>query len=282
MSQRRRVKMQRPFSERQGLAPSEPAITIRNDAPDTFRRFVVQLWLETGIEQSQFKRIVGHILPPDNELVEWRRQRDRLGLDYSPLLRCDWPLIYDIIEVMHQHIADAYGWNADGDTQFTNQINRYMRINGIGWELKNGQVISRGPDDYQQAVIAAEANAERVSMPDSANEIREATRDLSKRPTADTTGAISHATVAVESVVREMLGRRKGTLGQLIPELDLPKPLDQAIEKLWGFASDRARHIKEGQPPTFEDAQFVVHIASATVTYLLAKRDSRPSPNATP
>ena len=73
--------------------------------------------------------------------------------------------------------------------------------------------------------------------------------------------AIQHAMAALECVAREVTGGLKSTLGRIIndnPEL-LPAPLDQTIESAWGYASDRARHIREGSVPSYEEADRQFH-----------------------
>jgi hypothetical protein len=45
-------------------------------------------------------------------------------------------------------------------------------------------------------------------------------------------------------------------------------PLNETIAKAWGYASENARHIREGRAPTFEEAELVVGIVSALSTYL--------------
>jgi hypothetical protein len=63
------------------------------------------------------------------------------------------------------------------------------------------------------------------------------------------------------------------TLGALIkrhPGL-IPKPLDAAVEKAWGYASERARHIQEGNEPIREEAELIVGIAATVATYLARK-----------
>lgn len=51
----------------------------------------------------------------------------------------------------------------------------------------------------------------------------------------------------------------------------VPKPLDITLDKAWGFASERARHVREGHEPTRDDAELVVGIAAAVATYLVRK-----------
>ena len=82
------------------------------------------------------------------------------------------------------------------------------------------------------------------------------------------TGAIQHAIAALECTAREVTGKPNLTLGRLLPRLGLTSPLDTAVEKLWGYASDRARHIREGQAVTTEEAELVVTVACAVCTFL--------------
>lgn len=78
---------------------------------------------------------------------------------------------------------------------------------------------------------------------------------------------------ALECVVRDVTGDHKATLGDLIkknPGL-LPPPLDQVVEKAWGYASERGRHLREGREPEMEEVEFVVGLASIVATYLSKK-----------
>ena len=51
-----------------------------------------------------------------------------------------------------------------------------------------------------------------------------------------------------------------------------PRPdrseIDSAVEKLWGYASESGRHMREGGTPAHQDAEFVVGVAAVLVTYL--------------
>ena len=48
----------------------------------------------------------------------------------------------------------------------------------------------------------------------------------------------------------------------------VPKPLDIAIEKIWGFTSEQGRHLREGQAPEYLEAELVVELSAAISTYL--------------
>jgi predicted DNA binding CopG/RHH family protein len=127
-----------------------------------------------------------------------------------------------------------------------------------------------------QLLKAVQEQAKRVGMSYQrfirmALEIHEALHDISRRPKPDRTGAIQHAIAALECTAREVTGEPNATLGALIPKLNLPKPLDVATEKLWGFASDRTRHMREGKGVSDDEAELIVSVSCA-VSAFLSKR----------
>lgn len=103
--------------------------------------------------------------------------------------------------------------------------------------------------------------------------MHEAVADLSRRPSPDITGAIQHAMASLECVARETCGDPKATLGEIIKRHNelIPPPLDQAISKAWGYASEHARHIREGREPAYAEAELIVGLCASVSTYLSRK-----------
>lgn len=165
-------------------------------------------------------------------------------------------LALDIAEAIYARVP------YDRQQSYADGLNRYFRQAGIGWQMTPEGIMYRGDETYAAAVQNA------------ASEIREAIRDISRRPKTDTTGAIQHSVAAMECVARDVLGERNDTLGALLSRLALPRPLDQAIDKLWGFSSERARHIREGETVDDDQAELVVSVACAVCAFL-AKRAGR-------
>jgi len=62
------------------------------------------------------------------------------------------------------------------------------------------------------------------------------------------------------------------TLGKLVPVLNLPAPLGQAVRKLWGYASERGRHIREQQVVNHAEAELVVTVAGSLCAFLAQSR----------
>ena len=44
--------------------------------------------------------------------------------------------------------------------------------------------------------------------------------------------------------------------------------------RFWGYASNEARHVKEGRQPTRDEAEFVVGVAAVIATCLTKKRSA--------
>ena len=106
-------------------------------------------------------------------------------------------------------------------------------------------------------------------------ELEEARRDLSRRPDPDVTGCVQHSMAALECAARICSGDENATLGEIIKRqsarLGIPKPLDKALEKFWGYASDKGRHLREGGTPNRDEAELLLSVAAAVTTYLLQK-----------
>ena len=126
------------------------------------------------------------------------------------------------------------------------------------------------------AAVAAAQAATAADRPNAAREIGEAQRDLARRPEPDCTGAVQHAMAALEAVARDVTGDEKATLGDILkdkPDL-FPRPLDVVMGKIWGYASEMARHVREGDELEVEEVELMVALAAAGVTYLAKKSKS--------
>lgn len=256
--------MSQNFSDRYGFRPAEPEITIREDAPDDLRFAVAQIAVNAGMGPSRIRDVICTVLfvaPDRNNWSEYPNIWDEVrGL----LEDCEWFKVYDIAERLYRSL---HYQQAD---QFRDELNRFFREKGIGWELKDNEgIVFRGSAPFAAATINAVEALTATGRTNAASEIREALRDISRRPAPDRTGAIQHSIAALESVARDIANEPGLTLGRLVPRLDLPRPLDEAVEKLWGFASDRARHIREGQQLGDDEAELVVSVACAVSIFLV-------------
>lgn len=255
-----------PFSDRLGFRPPDAEITIRNAAPDVLREGILMLGYHGGLGPDGMRDAVCEVLlklpDPDNWSAEPVKNEVYELIDGAP-----WYSVYDIAEHLYEAVGEGDYTNAR-QPEFERRLNYLFREHGVGWQMKAGVIVARGSEPFELATGGAAQIMRDAGTPTAANELHEALKDISRRPAADVTGAIQHAMAALECVAREVDGSTD-TLGKIIGRLRFPPPLDTALHKLWGFASEQGRHIQEGREPRFEEAELVVTVASAVSVYLL-------------
>lgn len=262
--------MNNRFSERHSFGAGDAEISMREEAPDDLRYAVAEIASTAGMAPSTIRRIVCRVLFTAPDLSNWS-ERPNIWDEVLGLLRnCEWFKVYDIVEELWRSLE----YQDDNQELFQNEINRFFRARGIGWELKNPNgIVFRGSEAFATTTVEAVKILHESGRSVAAKEIHEALRDISRRPEPDRTGAIQHAIAALECTARDLTGDSNATLGKLLPKLDLPKPLDTAVEKLWSFASDRARHLREGQNVNDLEAELVVSVACAVSIFLVKRKD---------
>lgn len=265
------------FSQRRGFAPPDAPITIRDDAPGWLRDLVINLALEGGLGPHALREQLCSLLLESPDPSNW--SSGNVESEARALLRnAPWFHVYDFIELLCEHLRapggiSGYGMNEEKMEQFSNKVNDAFRRKGVGWQLKDGKIETRGEESFETSIRTAIEVTQETGRSVAHRELHEALQDLSKRPTPDVTGAIQHAMAALECVARDVTGDGNSTLGDLLKKHPgtLPGPLDTALSKLWGFASDQARHLRENQPPDIKEAELVVGLAGSVVTYLIRK-----------
>jgi AbiJ N-terminal domain 4 len=255
-----------PFSDRFGFRPPDAEITIREDAPDVVRDGVLMLGYACGLGPGGMRDAVCEVLLKRPDPNNW--SPGNVENEVSHLIDgAPWYRIYDIAERLHQAVGED-DYTDSRRSEFERRLNRLFHEHGVGWQMKAGVIVARGSEPFELATGDAAQIMRDAGTPTAAKESHEALKDISRRPAADVTGAIQHAMAALECVAREVDGSTD-TLGKIIGRLSFPAPLDTALHKLLGFASEQGRHIQEGREPRFEEAELVVTVASAVGVYLL-------------
>lgn len=265
------------FSKRHGYA-KESEITVREDAPDELRCFIIDIAEDDcNLSLSTLRTIICRVLHKNPD-----RQNNWGSSEIDEEIRrligeCEWHKVYDITERLYAYLSDNQAQTEDctliADI-FQNAINDYFLENGIGWKLVDGQLEMRGVEVFEKSMKSAQELLELNDQYSTASkELHEAIIDLSRRPLADITGAIQHAIASLECVAREISGERTLTLGKIMErhKITIPRPLDSAIEKAWGYASEHGRHLQEGRNPEFEEAELIVGICASVGNYLVKK-----------
>lgn len=260
------------FSERYGYSPNDSEIVVREDAPEGLRGAVVQIAYDAGLTPHSLRQIVCRVLRVREDPSNWSAFPNVDNEVQDLLDSCEWYEVYDVIEAIHRSLATQMVANARPEI-FEYELNMYFRRRGIGWQLSDGEIRVRGNEEFETSIGSAHEELIASARPTAANEIHHALEDLSRRPTPDVTGSIQHALAALECVARDVTGDPNSTLGTLLKRHRglVPSPLDIALEKLWGYASEQGRHLREGQAPAFEEAELAVMMAASVARYLVRK-----------
>ena len=264
-----------PFSTRHNYR-TDPPISVREDAPPGFRYSIIGLAEECDLGGAKFavnmvRRGLGE--PPSNDWSPDNQRQDAQAL----IEQCDWWRVYDIAEMIYSALK-AKNPVLTPHEQFENGINDYCAMHGIGWKMSQGRFQVRGElaeDTFNQHVVEELVQSGKHTT---ANELKEAFKDLSKRPKPDVTGAVQHVGAAIERLSRELCGDPSLTLGDLMkryPDL-FPGAFRKLAEAIWGITSNKGRHLSEGDAPTINEAMLLVGVVSSLCSYILheAKNDT--------
>jgi hypothetical protein len=263
------------FSDRHGYQPDDAEITVRLEAPHELRAVVVDIAYESGLTPHQMRTLVCRALRTRQDPNNWSAFPNVDNELRRNLDDCEWYEVYDVVEAVYDQLRAAPTGKHQGReaAYFEAEINKYFRRKGIGWQLAEGIIETRGAEGFERALSQVRTELTEASRTTAANEVHQAISDLSRRPQPDVTGAIQHALAALECVARDVTGDSRATLGSILarhPGL-IPPPLDQGVEKLWGYATEQGRHLREGRVPSYEEAELAVQVASAVCLYLSKK-----------
>ena len=259
------------FSKRHGFSNSaNTEITVREDAPEGLRSIIPVIARKAGMTPHQIREIVCELLLIQPDPGNWSAYPNVWNEVNYLLEKCSWFEVYDIAEALHRappspSVQVSTQFQAEA---FADDLNKVFHRDGIGWEMQGGSIVFRGSEVFSESTKEAVTALKETGRTRAANEIHEALQDISRRPEPDTTGAMQHAMAALEATARDVLRLPNFTLGKLIPKLELPEPLDTGVNKLWGYASDRARHVREGQAIDTTEAELLVSVACAVCTFL--------------
>jgi hypothetical protein len=259
------------FSKRHGYnRTTEVEITVRQDAPHEFRGVLVDLAYNCGFNPSSLRQIICTTLRKRADQNNWSEYPNIDDENHYLIDDCEWYKVYDVVESIYKIMEKR---QPSDPKKFENEINEYFIEAGIGWQLKSGAIESRGTEGYEAILKAADHSLATSDRNTARRELHEAVVDLSRRPTPDITGAIQHSMASLECVARDACGDSKATLGEILNRYKelIPAPLDQAIIKAWGYASENARHIREGREPSYNEAELIVGICASVSTYLSSK-----------
>lgn len=258
-----------PFSRRNNYKAVANEIFVREEAPSQLREALVVLGENMGLSPSQMRLRVCGVLLKTPDRGNWTEYPNIYAEVVDLVRSCEWYKVYDIAESFYEQI---HQYDVDKSKLFQDQLNGFMEEHGIGYSMQEGQIVVRGSETFDVVQKNVVTDLRKVGKKTAANEMHEALSDLARRPRPDISGSIQHAMAALECLLRDITGEPNKTLGDLMKIVKdqnlIPKPLDVALEKIWGYSSEMGRHLREGKEPRFEEAQLIVTISAAVCAYL--------------
>jgi hypothetical protein len=262
-----------PFSRRHRFRQRRE-INVRADAPEALRAGLLTILSDFCLNYSDIRAIVCavlHVFPDQNNWTEIPNVRDEVR---ELVQGCDWYRVYDIGEASYQSLI-----RSGRQEEFAQQLNALFEDLGIGWQMIDGQIVTRGDVDFERVVAQAVQQIDVAGLRTPKTEIEEARADLSRRPEPDITGTVQHCMAALECVARVVSNEEGTTLGRIVQrhaaQIGLHRALANATENLWGYASDMARHVQEGREPSREEAELLLSMCASLITYLLQRLANR-------
>ena len=161
----------------------------------------------------------------------------------------------------------------DAAEKYIRALNEAFLETGAGWQYVAGEgIIIRGEELFEASVQEAMETLDDAGYGVAKKELKEALHDISRRPDPDLTGAVHHALGALEATARYIHGSDK-SFGDIAKHIGIPKPLDEALLKMWGFSSNFGRHVSPTKVPSLGEATLIVHLSSAYCRFLLEGND---------
>lgn len=203
--------LEQPFSKRNRYGGAAKEISIREDAPQNLRYFVLESAYDLGFKPHRLLRVLCKQLrdvPYSDQRYEFQIREEVQNRLYS----CDWYQVYDFIETLYAGLCDHDENSGDGETDastFTDNLNGFFIDEGIGWQLVNRQIVTRGNEAFEAVVRQATSSLEASERPTAAKHLHEALQDLSRRPESDLPGAVYHAMGSLECVMRDLTGTQR-------------------------------------------------------------------------
>lgn len=260
------TKKKKRFSVRQGVRP-EPSPGLE-EAPEALRYFLLEYLQDSNGGYAWLAaEVLEHFLRRPGLKTNFSNIHDPTAWPrlYDLIQQFEWWKVYDLIEEIHSKLPDHR------HQEFVRQVNEVLTLENTLWKMNyDGEIVYKGSEPFEYVVYDATSTLHKARRKTAKDEMHKAIDDLSKRPRPDLTGAVHHAMAALECVAADVCGEKGGTLGQIVKRHPdkFPPPVGEAVSKLYGFASDKGRHITEGGEPDLKEVELIVGIAATVASYL--------------
>jgi hypothetical protein len=165
------------FSKRHGYRGPAPEITIREDAPEVVRGYILSA-LRRYLDASQARQLICSTLNRLPDRGNWSPGNvwDEVT---SHLENCEWFRVYDLLEAVYRNLLAHQNRLMAGSTpfsteEFVDDLNQMFEENGIGWKMEHGQILARGTEAFEVIIRQASPALQSVGMQTSSDELHKA------------------------------------------------------------------------------------------------------------
>ena len=132
-----------PLSSRPGYRPPTAQIAVREEASSELRGAILMLAQANGMKPSAIRKVICGVLlvPPDaNNWSEYPNIWDEVVwlMQDAPS-----PKVYNIVEALCTELAAPRNRDSRYAAEFERRLNEFLVEKGIGWELRDGQIIHK-------------------------------------------------------------------------------------------------------------------------------------------
>lgn len=227
-----------------------------------FEQFVLKALENASIgERQRYEWVcdIRGITPETHEIgfhYDWEASR--------LLADAPWYSVYELVEQCVPAIGFLHR------EHFVTRVNEYLREAQIGWKFEDGTWIRVGDEIGQESHTAAHSACIVLGIEDAAKDLENAWRLCNRPGGGFEKDAVTAAMRALERVAQNITQQDGITLNRIKwKEPDMPhEKLRGAINSLYSYSSDQARHANENATISANDAHLVVSIAGALILYL--------------
>jgi hypothetical protein len=250
------------FSERHAIPKKEIPITIRNEAPQNLRSFVVDLYQKYNFRLNPpYKNIIVLLHNIQNNFTVTDESGRKLYYIQDMLRLCEWNIFYEIIEeimhVLQENNQTAY-------EEFEEELNIFFNANGIGYKAVDGLIEVRGDQITEETYQRAIDSLDKAGKLDEKEELKKAYSCISHRENPDITGCLQHLRPVVDNMLRTGIPKE---LNQYIWKTNFDDAYSLITEVVFNYTSDKGSHAGKGKHIEIEQAYFMTAIVSALTNY---------------
>ena len=249
------------FSRQFANNESTPAPNRWFEKEKEFETFVLEELAQSGVGKRQIYEWVCEIRGITPETHGDERYENKAA---NLLAKGEWHCVYALIERCWSLLGILHR------DHFARRVNDYLREAQIGWVVNDGEWERVGDEIGAGTIESAASACAAASVEDARCDLDNAWRLCNSAKGGYEKDAVSAATRALEGMVQQRSGQPGVSLNRIkgLNTVVQHDKLRGAIQALYSYSSDQARHAKKGSAITRKDAYLTVLVAAALISYL--------------